>query len=76
MSSKTISLKDEAYRRLKNLKSDGKSFSDVVIELTEESKKDFSNIKGENFNTSWEKVKESRKRTKEDEKRERLLSGH
>jgi predicted CopG family antitoxin len=38
MSSKNISLRDEAYRRLEALKREGESFSDVVLRLTEEDK--------------------------------------
>lgn len=35
MGTTTISLKDEAYERLKDAKREGESFSDVVIRLTE-----------------------------------------
>lgn len=35
MGTTTISLKDEAYRRLKEEKREGESFSDVVMRLTE-----------------------------------------
>lgn len=76
MSSKNISLKREAYERLKNEKKEGESFSDVVLNLTKESRKDFSNIIGEDMDLDWKKVKESRKRKEGDEKREELLSGH
>mgnify|MGYP006287277435 CR=1 FL=1 len=74
MSSKTISLKEEAYERLKKMK-DGKSFSDVVMELTENSKRDFSNLIGKDVDFDWKDIKDSRKRSKKDEKREILL-GH
>lgn len=35
MGTTTISLKDEAYTRLKEAKQEGESFSDVVLRLTE-----------------------------------------
>lgn len=35
MGTTTISLKDEAYERLKEAKQDGESFSDVVLRLTD-----------------------------------------
>lgn len=35
MGTTTISLKDEAYERLKEAKQEGESFSDVVLRLTE-----------------------------------------
>jgi len=77
MASKTISLKKEAYDRLKRLKEDeGKSFSEVVIEITEHLKKDFTDLKGKDLDIDWKKVKRSRKRSKEDENREELLSRH
>lgn len=76
MTSKTISLKKEAYDRLKKEKSEGESFSDVVLDLTKGSKNNFSNMIGKNVNFSWEDVKESRKRSKRDKKREKVLSGH
>lgn len=76
MPSKNISIKEEAYKRLKELKGKEKSFSDVILELTEKNKKDFSNIIGKNIDISWEKIKEARKRTEEDEDREKLLFRH
>lgn len=76
MPSKTISLKEEAYERLKKGKSEDESFSDVVLNLTEESKRDFSNIIGKTTDLDWDDVKKSRKRRKEDEKREKLLLRH
>ncbi len=74
MSSKTISIKEEAYKRLKKLKNDDKSFSDVIMELTDKTRKDFSNLMETDLNLEWSDVK--RERDKEDEERERLLSGH
>jgi predicted CopG family antitoxin len=38
MGTTTISLKDEAYRRLRDAKRDDESFSDVVIRLTDSAK--------------------------------------
>ncbi len=76
MATKTISLKEEAYERLKRLKKDDKSFSDVILELTETSKKDFTNLIGADLDVEWKKIEKSRKRSEEDEKRERLLLGH
>ncbi len=76
MTSKTISLRHEAYERLKKLKGDDKSFSEVVMELTEKSRKDFSNLLGSDLDLEWGKIEESRMKSKEDEDRERLLSGH
>lgn len=35
MGTTTISLKDEAYDRLKEVKQEGESFSDVVLRLTD-----------------------------------------
>lgn len=76
MPSKNISIKEEAYKRLKELKDKEKSFSDVILELTEKNKKDFSNIIGKNIDISWKEIKETRKRTEEDEDREKLLFRH
>lgn len=38
MGTTTISLKDEAYRRLEQAKHEGESFSDVVMRLTGDSR--------------------------------------
>lgn len=76
MTTKTISLKEEAYERLKRLKKGDKSFSDVILELTETSKKDFTNLVGVDVDIKWEEIEESRKRSKEDKEREGLLLGH
>ncbi|PTD94245.1 antitoxin [archaeon SCG-AAA382B04] len=76
MPSKNISIKEEAYKRLKELKGKEKSFSDVILELTEKNKKDFSNIIGKNIDISWREVKKTRKRTEEDENRKRTLLRH
>lgn len=76
MTSKTISIKEEAYKRLKRLKKDDKSFSDVILELTEKSKKDFSDVIGAELDVKWKEIKRSRKRSEEDKEREELLFGH
>lgn len=76
MVSKNISLKEEAYERLRKAKGEGKSFSDVVMDMTKESRMDFSNIIGAEIPIEWRTVKGSRKRTEEDEKREEVLLGH
>ncbi|PSG98938.1 MAG: hypothetical protein BRC29_02300 [Nanohaloarchaea archaeon SW_7_43_1] len=78
MGSKTISLKDEAYERLKALKTGDKSFSDVVLELTEKEsgKRDFEKIVGDGIDASFEELKEMRKVAEEDENREKLLRRH
>lgn len=74
MGSKTISLRDEAYRRLLRRKGEGKSFSDVILELTEEDERDFSTLVGADVDVEWEHVAESRERSRADDEREELLS--
>ena len=69
---KVISLSNEAYRRLKELKRDG-SFSEIVIELVEEKRNkkksimDFFGIWAEDAD-EWERIKtkiyEDRKKAK------------
>ncbi len=67
---KVISLSDDAYTKLKSLKRD-RSFSEVVVELTENKKKknimDFAGAFADNKD-EWEKIKrmiyEDRKRVK------------
>ncbi|MFB6147513.1 MAG: antitoxin VapB family protein [Candidatus Nanohaloarchaea archaeon] len=74
MGSKTISLKDEAYRRLKALKGDEKSFSDVVMELTEEKKKGLEKLRDFETDYTVEDLKEDRENEDfTDEEREELL---
>ncbi|MFB6145287.1 MAG: antitoxin VapB family protein [Candidatus Nanohaloarchaea archaeon] len=76
MGSKTISLKDEAYERLKALKGEDKSFSDVVIELTEDKTGNFESLIGIETDTTVEDLLKSRKEEKFiDEEREELLRG-
>jgi len=76
MGSRTISVKDEAYSRLKALKDSDKSFSDVILELTKHKDYKFENIVGEGIDTDFEELKEERKRSEEDNDREALLRGH
>lgn len=76
MGSKTISIKDDAYERLKALKTGKKSFSDVILELTGGETKNFENIIGKGIAGDFEDLKEIRKRTEKDEKRENLLRRH
>ncbi|MFB6180313.1 MAG: antitoxin VapB family protein [Candidatus Nanohalobium sp.] len=40
MASKSLSVREEAYRRLKSFKGEGESFSDVIMKVTE-GEKDF-----------------------------------
>lgn len=64
MSTKNISLREEAYERLKALKTEEKSFSDVVLELTgdgdlreqeiTDGKEEFKQLIGMNTNTTTE----------------------
>jgi len=76
MGSKTISLKDEAYERLKSLKTGDKSFSDVVIEITGEGSGNFENLIGADSGTTVEELTETRRKEAErNEKRENLLRG-
>ena len=74
MGSKTISLKDEAYERLKALKTDDKSFSDVFLELTKEETKNFENLVEIGTDASVEElIKMRREESFTDEEREKLL---
>ncbi|MFB6209502.1 MAG: antitoxin VapB family protein [Candidatus Nanohaloarchaea archaeon] len=75
MASKTISLREEAYQRLKALKDNGKSFSDVVMEITEDEVRGFENIIGEEIDITVEDlIKMRREEDFIDEEREELLS--
>ena len=65
MSTKTVSLKESAYNKLKNLKGEGESFSDLIDRITSE--KSLAEISG-----IWEDeeledlVDENRERTDEE----------
>jgi predicted CopG family antitoxin len=74
MGSKTISLKDEAYERLKALKTEEKSFSDVVLELTKDEKGGLEQLIGMETDTTVEElINDRRKEDFIDEEREKLL---
>jgi len=76
MASKTIFLSNEAYERLKALKTDGKSFSDVVLELTESENTKFESIVGEGIDTSFEELKQTRRRDRSHDEREDTVRRH
>lgn len=65
MATKTVSLKESAYNKLKNLKEEGESFSDLIDRITSE--KSLTEISG-----IWEDeeledlVDENRERTEEE----------
>lgn len=65
MATKTVSLKESAYNKLKNLKGDGESFSDLINRITSE--KSLTEISG-----IWEDeeledlIDENRERTDEE----------
>ena len=76
MGSKTISLKDEAYERLKALKTEGKSFSDVVLEMTEDESGNLENLIGADAEITVDELIETRREEAEqDGEREDLLRG-
>ncbi|MFO7793901.1 MAG: antitoxin VapB family protein [Candidatus Nanohaloarchaea archaeon] len=62
MSTKNISLDEDAYNRLKNLKDEGESFSDVVKKVTNErSLKEIAGIiSDEEADLMKEKISENR----------------
>jgi len=69
MATKTITIKEEAYERLKKLK-EGRSFSDTIIDLTEEKKPDLTDAFGawseEEAEEAKEKIESFRKKFDED----------
>jgi predicted CopG family antitoxin len=65
MATKTITIKEEAYDRLKALK-DGKSFSDLIIDLTEDRDVDLSKSRGLWSNIDEEKIEKKREKFRED----------
>ncbi len=76
MATKTITIKDEAYRRLKALKEEGDSFSDVIMKLTEPKRNDFSDLIGLDIELDWEKIKAHRKTRMGEDVREEVLTRH
>jgi predicted CopG family antitoxin len=46
MSTKTVSLRESAYKKLKNLKKENESFSDVVERISEEQKQNLEKFSG------------------------------
>ncbi|HIE34536.1 MAG TPA: hypothetical protein EYP86_05295 [Candidatus Altiarchaeales archaeon] len=76
MTSKNISLTEEAYKRLKRIKGEDKSFTDIILELTKNVPSDFSDIIGAEIDIDWDEIMRSRKKSAEDKKRENLLLRH
>ncbi|MFW6196820.1 MAG: antitoxin VapB family protein [Thermoplasmatota archaeon] len=76
MASKTITISEEAYRRLKSRKNKNQSFTDVIKNLTRE--RLLSKIAGilsqEKAESLKERIKENRRKTREriDDVKERL----
>jgi predicted CopG family antitoxin len=73
MASKTISLREDAYERLAAQKREGESFTEVVLRMTAEDPRDFSNLVGADVDVSWDTIESARERSEADEHREELL---
>jgi len=74
MATKTVSLREEAYRRLKALKTGEKSFSDVVMDLTQKKNSKFEELRDMNIDMTVEElIKGRREEDFIDEEREKLL---
>ena len=65
MGTKTITIKDEAYNRLKKLK-DGKSFSDVILKITEDKEVDLMDSFGSVSTKEAEKAREKVEKFRDD----------
>ncbi len=64
MATKTITVKEEAYERLKKFK-DGKSFSEVIMEITRDKDVDLSESFGLWSDKDVEEVEEKRREFRE-----------
>jgi predicted CopG family antitoxin len=73
MSSKNISLREDAYERLAARKREGESFSDVVLRLTADDPGDFSNLIGAEVTLALSSEAIPTGRTEADERREQRL---
>lgn len=73
MTSKTISLREDAYERLAAQKCKGESFTEVVLRMTAEDPRDFSNLVGADLTVSGDAIESDRMRSEADERREELL---
>jgi len=76
LATKTITIKDEAYRRLKALKKENDSFSEVIMKLTEPARNDFSDLIALPLKLDWEEVKRDRTMRGGEASREKTLSRH
>lgn len=76
VASKTITIKEEAYRRLKALKKENDSFSEVIMKLTEPARNDFSDLIDLPLKLDWEEVKRDRAMRVGENSREETLSRH
>lgn len=65
MVTKTITIKEEAYNKLKALKGE-RSFSDLIIDLAEEKQVDLSESRGLWSDSDREEIEEKRKEFRKD----------
>jgi len=74
MGTKTISLADDAYERLKRHKREDESFSDVVRRLTGEdfSLRDYYGVLDEDTGEELDRIVETRREARSDTHRERV----